>query len=383
MKLAYVTTYDAYDPHAWSGSASHMLRALRYSAVETEVIDNVDSGAVLDYLQKAKTLAYRKLMARDYQRARSPAVARHYAQQVQQRLAHSNYDAVLSPGTLPIACLETDRPIAIWTDATFAAMLDFYPNFSNFCDETIRNGHQLEQQALSRCSLAIFSSDWAAASAQRHYDIDPAKVKVVPFGANLESHRTSADIARISLTKDNSVCKLLLVGVDWERKGGDTAVAVAGLLNRRGIPTELHVVGCEPKTTPPSYVKLHGFLSKATASGRAALERLMEEAHFMVLPSVAECCAVVLAEASSFGLPSLATRVGGIPTAVRDHRNGMTFELDGPPEQWCDYIEWVLGSPSQYGCLVRSTFREYTERLNWRTAGAQVRDLLQECCAQR
>lgn len=380
MKVAYVTTYDAADLHAWSGSASYMLRSLHRSAIETEVIDNVDAGPVLTTLHRAKALMYRGLLSRDYQRDRAPSVARHYAQRVRRRMAGMRCDAVLSPGTLPVACLDVDRPIAIWTDATFDGMVGFYPSFSNFCRETVRDGHRLEQQALTRCSVAIFSSEWAAATALRNYDVDAAKVKVVPFGANVECHRTSVDIERISLTKDYSVCRLLLVGVDWHRKGGEHALAVARLLNRRGLPTELHVVGCRPAYDPPPFVKLHGFISKTTDEGRARLDKLMTEAHFLVVPSQAECCAVVLAEASSFGLPSLATRVGGIGTAVRNHRNGMTFDIEAGPEHWCDYIERLFASPPQYGALVRTSFREYAERLNWATAGAEVAQLLHQCC---
>lgn len=380
MRVAYVTTYDASDPHAWSGSASYIPRALRSSAIETEVIDKVDAGPMLSYLLRAKALAYRRLLRREYQRDRSPAVAQRYARRVARRLEAAHCDAVLSPGTLPVACLDTDRPIAIWTDATFDGMVGFYPGFSNFCAETLRNGHRLEQQALSRCQLAIFSSEWAAATALRHYDIDAAKVKVVPFGANIDCRRTFQDVERIVQAKQYRVCKLLLVGVDWARKGGETALAVAQELNRRGIPTELHVVGCRPPYEPPAFVKLHGFIGKSTEAGRAQFERLMTQAHFLMLPSTAECYGVVLAEASSFGLPSLATRVGGIPTAVRDRRNGMTFDLEADPAQWCDYIEGVFSSVQDYGALARSAFREYAERLNWRSAGEHVKRLLRSHC---
>lgn len=381
MKVAYVTTYNASDPHAWSGSANYMLRALHRSHIDTEVIDNIGDGPVLATLQRAKALMYRKLLSRDYQRDRAPSVVHRYARRVQRRMSGSRYDAVLSPGTLAVACLDVDRPIAIWTDATFAGMVGYYPNFSNFCAETLRHGHRLEQQALSRCSLAIFSSEWAAATALRNYDIDPAKVKVVPFGANVDCHRGSEDIERLALEKDYGTCRLLMVGVDWDRKGGDMALAVARMLNQRGLPTELHVVGCRPPYEPPSFVRLHGFISKATESGRQQLDQLMSQAHFLLLPSVAECCAVVLAEASSFGLPSLATRIGGNGTAVRCHRNGMTFDSEAEPEDWCRYIERVFNSPPQYGALMRTSFREYAERLNWRVAGADVARLLQQCCA--
>jgi glycosyltransferase involved in cell wall biosynthesis len=127
-------------------------------------------------------------------------------------------------------------------------------------------------------------------------------------------------------------------------------------------------------------VTLHGFLSKNTEEGRRRLEALMSESHFLIMPSKAECYGLVFAEASSFGLPSLATRTGGIPTAVRDGRNGMTFALDAGPQPYCDYIEALMSSRPDYEALCRSAFLEYAQRLNWGASARQVRTLLQQYC---
>ena len=93
---------------------------------------------------------------------------------------------------------------------------------------------------------------------------------------------------------------------------------IATELNQRGIPTELHVVGCEPPLATPDFVVRHGFISKKSEQGAALYDQLLMESHFLVIPSMAECYGLAFAEASSFGLPSLATRVGGIPTVVVD-----------------------------------------------------------------
>ena len=106
----------------------------------------------------------------------------------------------------------------------------------------------------------------------------------------------------------------------------------------------------------------------------------MTEAHFLILPSRAECAAVVFAEASSFGLPSLGTKVGGIPTVIRDGKNGQTFSLYDNPEAYCDYIQALMSSRQKYNELALSSFREYSERLNWVVAGKKVYELVQEFC---
>jgi hypothetical protein len=104
---------------------------------------------------------------------------------------------------------------------------------------------------LSRCKLAIFSSEWGAQSAIDHYNFDPSKLKVVPFGANLECDRRLDDIRKIVDARPIDKCKLLFVGLEWINKGGDVAYQVAKELNRSGIRAELTVVGCQPVVDEP------------------------------------------------------------------------------------------------------------------------------------
>jgi glycosyltransferase involved in cell wall biosynthesis len=376
MKITYVTTYDASNIHAWSGSGYHILQALQRSGFQTETIGSLTDKATFFY--RIKKVLYSKILSKNYHRDREPALLKHYAAQVERIMASGSCDIVFSPGSLPIAYLRSEKPIVFWTDATFAGMVDFYPQFSNLCAETIRNGNKMEQLALSNCRIAIYSSEWAASTAIQNYDVDPAKIKVVPFGANVVCNRNLQDIDLIINNKNFDTCKLLFVGVDWFRKGGDFALAVADLLNQRGIRTELHIVGCNPSGRMPDFVIKHGYVSKKTEESRVFLDKLMSESHFLILPTIADCVPVVFAEACSFGLPSLATNVGGIPTAIQNGKSGQTFPLGENPEKYCDYIESLMSSKQEYNKLALSSFREYVERLNWSSAGKKVYDLIEE-----
>lgn len=378
MKIAYVTTYDSSDVHAWSGLGNYMLRSLQETGMQTESVGKLSEGRIPALHARLEKLYYSGLQSRQFLKNREPDILRHYAVQVKKRVAPLCPDVVFSPGTIPIAYLQIEKPVVFWTDSTFAGMVDFYPGFSNLCARTIQNGHQMEQAALSSCRLAIYASEWAAQTAKRHYDVDPAKVKVVPFGANFSSERNVDDVSRIIEEKGFDTCKLLFVGVDWRRKGGDTALAVGELLNQRGVRTELHVVGCVPPVRTPPYVKIHGFISKTTADGRQQLDRLFSQAHFLILPSRAECYGVALAEASSFGLPSLATKVGGIPGVIQDGKNGFTFPIEDGPQAYSDCIESLMSSRDYYRELALSSFAEYQSRLNWHSAGRQVAEYMRD-----
>src|SRR6185436_3482760 len=95
---------------------------------------------------------------------------------------------------------------------------------------SLARGHAMEQRAIDRAALAIYSSDWAASSAIARYHADRNKVKVVPFGANIEESRTLEEVRAMIAARPRDVCRLLFVGVGWERKGGDIAIEVARLL---------------------------------------------------------------------------------------------------------------------------------------------------------
>jgi glycosyltransferase involved in cell wall biosynthesis len=379
MRIAYVTTYDSTNVHTWSGLGNYVLQTLQTAGMQTECIGNLQEKRLWQWLSTQKRKYYAKLQ-KHYVEDREPGLLKGYATQVKKRLAPLDYDVIFSPGTIPIAYLNVKKPVVFWTDATFAGLVNFYPHYTNLCAETLKNGHKMEQLALKNCHLAIYSSDWAAQTAIQNYDINPVKVKVVPFGANINCDRTLGDISQIVDRKNFELCKLLFVGVDWQRKGGEQALSVASLLNQRGLRTELHIVGCQPTTHLPNFAKCHGFISKQTAEGRHFLAQLFSEVHFLILPSRADCTPVVIAEASSFGLPALSSQVGGISTTIQDDSNGRVFPLEAPPEDYCNYIEIYMSSIQTYKKLALSSFQEYSNRLNWTSAGKQVCNLLQDFC---
>ena len=376
MKIAYVTTYDASDIHTWSGSGYYIAHSLAAANARLEYIGNLNEK--LSPIWKAKSLFYRRLLSKKYLPNREPYLLKSYAKQVSDALSGSQADIVFSPGSIPIAYLKTEKPIVFWSDSTFAGMVGFYPELSNLCKETVENGNRMEQEALSRCSYAIYASEWAAKTAIENYIVDPKKIKVVPFGANIDCSRTIEGINDMVRSRDTQKIKLLFCGVDWHRKGGDVVFRTAKMLFDEGVDVELDVVGCRPPCPVPDFVKIHGFVSKRTPEGRQLLDRLFSHAHFLFVPSLAECYGVVFAEASSFGLPSITTDVGGVPTVVKNGINGQLFSIEDSADKYCSYIKDVVFSRDKYRNLALSSFKEYENRLNWQAAGRSIRDLVSE-----
>jgi glycosyltransferase involved in cell wall biosynthesis len=382
MKLAYVTNYDSRTlkaSNAWSGTGYYISKSLKDQSIPLEYIGPLNEKITLSIIRKYKQYYY-NLFNQKYLKNPAPYILKDYAKQINNKLLNTNFDIVFSASANPISYLDCKPPIVFWADASFASLLDFYPDYSNVCSESIRDWHRVEQQAHQKCQLAIYSSDWAAQAAISNYGVDQSKVKVVPFGANIEVEHNLHEVKDLIKTRPSNLCKLLFLGVEWYRKGGDVALKVATELNKAGLNTELTIVGCQPITEAPlpEFVKPLGFISKSTDQGKAKISQLISESHFLIMPSLADCSPIVLCEANSLGVPCLTTNVGGIPTIVKDNLNGKTFDITANPLEYCNYISELFADYSSYVELALSSINEYESRLNWNVAGKAVKKLLLE-----
>jgi len=382
MKIAYVTSYDARSlkgSNEWAGTGYHIAQALEKQSISLEYIGPLQESTLLKAVRKLKRHYYEQLCRKNYQKNPDPLMLRNYAGQISRKLSSIQADIVFSATVDPISYLECSQPVVFWTDATFSNINNFYPQYGNFPDSVVRDWHHMEKLALQKCSLAIYSSDWAAQSAIHDYGADPSKVKVVSFGSNVESPFTSETIKDVIKRRPADLCKLLFIGVDWFRKGGTIAYQVAKKLNQVGLKTELTIVGCQPfvESPAPNFVNALGFISKSTDQGRKKIQSLIAESHFLILPTLADCTPIVFCEATSLGVPCLSTTVGGVPTMIRDDINGRLFDPNTDVTEYCDYIINLFANYSSYQDLALSAFHEYESRLNWRVAGQQVKDLLE------
>lgn len=377
MKIAYATTFDARDVHHWSGTPFYMAQHLSHAGHSLEYIGGLER-------KLPKGFKFKQFLSKWINNSReSPRfnrfAAQAYSQQAAKRLA-LDADVVLAPQVNPIAYLDCQQPIILWTDAVYSSLVGFYPAFNHHSFQTIIQGNEITQACLARTRLAIFSSDWAARGAIDLYGIEKEKVKVVPFGANLHPTHDETDVRSWIKARNSTPIKLLFIGKRWEQKGGPLVVQVAQALHAAGEKVELTIIGCMPPEHHklPAYIHCLGFISKRTATGLATITRLLQEAHFLFVPSQGEAYGIVFCEANAYAIPCLTTYVGGISTIVKDHINGMTFSLNSPPSAYCDYILNVINTPNRYAELANSSFHEYQTRLNWDSAVKQVTQLINE-----
>lgn len=385
IRIAYLTYYDARDVRAWSGTGLNIAQCLSGAGFQLSYVGPLKKQ--YHPINGAQLLWNKLALKQNDHPQRDPAFLKHYGDQATELIRKLDADLVFCPGGLPLSYFRRDRPVVLWTDCTFANLLDYYPAFSNLSKRTIRNGHDAERRALHNCDLLLFSSSWAADSAINDYQVDPARVRIVPFGSNmpgLADVKALDDIIADRLARLKTRVSLLASGVNWARKGFDFAVEVTRLLREAGIDAELKIVGCDwPHQPGPSFVQPLGFVSKSETAGMSRLEDLFSQAHWFVFPTQADCTPIVLCESAAYGLPSLARSTGGVGSLVSDEVNGWLMPPDATPQAWAGRIAEVSRDPERYARLCRSTYAEYRQRLNWRVAGEAVRASLEELLAER
>lgn len=385
VRVACATVYDPRDPGRYgAGRVYHQLETLRQEVDRMYYVGPLSHWR-LGPLLLAKRAYYRHIKNQHYHPKRDRQMVREYSRQIARRLKTVDANIVFSPFSLcsqPIAYLDCMQPIVIWTDTTWAGVLDFYPDFhsSEICAETLRDAAANERSALLRAKLVVYYSDWAAQSAIRLYGVDPAKIRVIAPGPAIAFPLSAEEASDAVHARPADQCRLLFIGEHWERKGGIIALDVAKRLNAVGLPTSLAVVGCRPPRNEnlPAFVKVFGYIDRASREGEARMRNLLTHSHFLIVPSRAEAFGLVYAEASAFALPSLATAVGGTPTAVRSGINGQTFALTASPEAYAAFIGSYFARFERYRELAFSSFSEYETRLNNRMAAKSLRRAMEE-----
>lgn len=260
-------------------------------------------------------------------------------------------------------------PIVHCTDATPGFLRDFYGY------DVPAERDDRERQAIESAQLVLYSSEFMMDRAIREFgETHRSKMAALPWGANIDVV-PAIPLSRLPLEP----VRLLFIGKDWERKGGDVAVATLKALQARGVQAELHLIGSGTEEAGHvDGVIAHGYLNKNQHADRAILEKVLAEAHLLVLPTRADCTPMVVAEANSQGIPVLIADTGGISSLMDPGRNGEMLPPGASGDDYADRVMALTRDAAQYERLSQSSYRHYAERLTWaawsRAAVSQIQE---------
>jgi glycosyltransferase involved in cell wall biosynthesis len=375
LKIGVIGTSKHNDINLWSGTPYYLTRALRKHCGEVYYIGPINSRLefVGKCINKISVMTYKK--RHDFKR--SIFFAKRYAKIAKNIIGEKHLDVIFSPaGAQHVAFLEIGVPIVLVLDATFALMKNYYPEFCNLSKASLHQANAVAKLAVQKASLLLYASHWAARSGISDYDADEEKVHVVPFGANLEEEDIPPrEMIFNKVRSDN--CRLLFLGVDWARKGGNIAFEALLHLIELGVRANLTVCGCmPPENFSHECMTVIPFLDKNDRVQRAKLLNLFLTSDFLLLPTRSEAFGLVFCEANAFGIPAITTNTGGVSTVVKNGENGFIFPVEAGGDDYALIIRDLWKNQDKYLELVQSSRLAFERRLNWDVWGLNIKKLL-------
>jgi glycosyltransferase involved in cell wall biosynthesis len=222
---------------------------------------------------------------------------------------------------------------------------------------------RLTRQMLKEAKAYVSWSEWAKRSLVDDYGVDADRVSVITPGADLCLFATSDG------KRDDAPVRILFVGNDFVRKGGDLLLQC--FHERLKGRAELHIVSGSDQVHAAEGVFVHRGL---TANSEPLLH-LFETADMFVLPTRSDCLALVLGEAMAAALPIITTSVGAHPEAVRHNENGLIVE-PGNSEQLGDALATLVENPRLRRLMGEAGRQAAEERFDCEKNALRVLDLM-------
>jgi glycosyltransferase involved in cell wall biosynthesis len=373
MKIGFAGRWNPLDKKSWSGTYYYTYQELKkHHEVETFLFKwpfYVREWLILK--KQYGKIFLKKNVAVEF----LSGYARYFSKCLDEAVRGKNLDAIFVPAAPQlIAYSKTKVPIIFLTDATFQQIQGYYHSYQNIAPFSLRQGIEMDSKAFHKATHCLLASEWCKQSAVSDYGLDPEKITVAPLGANLDHIPQREEII---LTRKDEVCRLLFLGVEWERKGGQIAFDAFLTLKKMNMPVRLTIIGCVPPfEINDRDVEVIPFLDKHDPIQSEQLYIYLKNASFLLLPTRAECAGVVFCEASAYGVPSITTDTGGVGTYVKNNVNGFMLNLEETGNAYAEKIVAVFNIKSAYEQLRKSSRQRFDDELNWEHWGVQFETVL-------
>jgi glycosyltransferase involved in cell wall biosynthesis len=235
--------------------------------------------------------------------------------------------------------LVSKQPLIIWNNDDPPIVDPYtYPIYPKDFNKSLRR-HRfrlgLDLWCAKRTAAFVPWSTWGDSILVNECGIAREKVQPIHPGLDLE-HWSAID--RPPLAPDAKP-KILFVGGDFERKGGDRLLNVFS--NQFADRAELHLVTKEPPATKPPNVYLYTDIGP----NDDRLAQLYAKADLFVLPTTADLSPWAYLEAMASGCAVISTGVGGVIDMVRHGETGLIVPV-GDEVALATAIRSLLDNPT-------------------------------------
>jgi glycosyltransferase involved in cell wall biosynthesis len=243
-------------------------------------------------------------------------------------------DAVLvHTQTAALLCwnLMAHLPIVISTDATPKNIDELSSAYLH------RQGSSLEEEMkrrivgslLRRAAAVIPWCEWTARSLREDYLVPEERIDLIRPGIHLKDWPLAG-------SRRPGPCRLLFVGGDFQRKGGDQILESLSQLEGEW---ELDIV-TKSSIDGSDRVRVHNDL----AQGDSRLLDLYQQADVFVFPSLGDAVPWVVLEAMATGTAVIGTAVGGMPEMITN-KTGIVVPPQSP-RLLHEAISGLVGNPA-------------------------------------
>ncbi|MBK7406336.1 MAG: glycosyltransferase family 4 protein [Phycisphaerales bacterium] len=384
LRVVMVWPGRALDPALLSGMPASMAGALerrghRLLHVESAASSRVRPALPAPLRRCARSAVWalrdaRERLAPRRTRERILARARLRAEDLACRLEGLEADVLFGCCiSTSLAFLETSLPVVYFSDATPELINTTYPAYARRSRAYHLACGVLERCALERSAGAGYASSAALRSAVEHYGLAPDRAAEIPMGANI-----LPDVPVVGpRCAPTGAVHLAFIGADPVRKRLDLCVRAAELLRERGRRATLRVIGPLTRAAARSpVVEPLGRLSLGLSSDRARARAMLADTHLLLLPSMGEAFGIAPCEAAHFGVPSIVSDAGGLPSVVRDGETGRVLPVAAGARDYADAIDAIAGDPGLYERWSRSALARARATLNWDAWAGGVEGLL-------
>lgn len=359
ITIAFVTASSPLDRKSWSGIYYQMYQSLKNNVEKVECIGHIPLFFVK--IMAITNRISKIFFGKGYNYKNSIVLSFIHSKIIQFKLKGKKFDYIFAPAaSTEVAFLKTEIPIIYTSDSSFGQLNEYYDTYSNLFNFSVKESNFIEQKGIQNASFLTYPSYWAKSYIDDNY-VKNAVIKIIPFGANIDNDKIQFTPKTISKLEE---INLLFLGVDWFRKGGDIVYESFLQLIDKGYNVTLTVCGCLPPIVHDK-IKVYPFLDKNKCKDLNKLTELFTKAHFLFLPSKAECFGIVFCEASAFGIPSITRNTGGISNAVINGINGYCLDANANAENYTTKIMELIENDQEYEKLSLSSRKLYEDKLNW------------------
>ena len=170
--------------------------------------------------------------------------------------------------------------------------------------------------------------------------------------------------------RDFGLPRLLFVGKQFARKGGENLLKAFRLVHAQRPDAELWLVGPRRLEEEHAGVRWFGRIDRSTPEGDAEMHRLYREATAFVMPSLYEPFGIVFLEAMAYRLPCIGGACCAMPEIIEDGVTGYVAPYD--VEQLAERLLAVINDPEQARAMGEAGYRRFRERYGWDNVAART-----------